>query len=308
MRQDEPAGTLIDPEYLPFSDEELLPHFTGDGEARVARFKQSAARYRRFLSENVERMGLSMRLSRLPCQVEKDETFWTATALKHLIDSPDCRIRLATLLSGAFGPTPPFRQLASWEECLTGQLQLILEAALPSPRSYVQWLATNHRGQHFIPYVLHAARSTTARELEGSTHVDAIVVNIDNGFSLHVEAKVLSDISATVTFDVFRNQLVRNIDVMLEAYGKLELPFSRRDPALSLLALLTPRAFRDRPQSRLYGWLYGEYKKTPSAMGRDLPHRLEQEWPAVAERLGWLSFEDIESVLPGACPWSKRLT
>jgi len=28
-----------------------------------------------------------------------------------------------------------------------------------------------------------------------------------------------------------------------------------------------------------------------------------QDWPAVAKRLGWLTFEDIEEVVPGACPW-----
>ena len=37
------------------------------------------------------------------------------------------------------------------------------------------------------------------------------------GVAVIFEAKVLSDISAHVTFDLARNQLARSIDVMLEA-------------------------------------------------------------------------------------------
>lgn len=38
-----------------------------------------------------------------------------------------------------------------------------------------------------------------------------------NGVAVIFEAKVLSDISTHVTFDLARNQLARNIDVMLDA-------------------------------------------------------------------------------------------
>lgn len=134
----------IDVEYLPFAEEELLPHFTGDARKQVARFRQSADRYRSFLKENETRSGIPLKLARLACQIEKDETFWTATALKRVVDSPEGREKLATLLSQAFGPTPPLPQFAQWSECLTGNLHLILEAALPSPKSYLEWLRSNH--------------------------------------------------------------------------------------------------------------------------------------------------------------------
>ena len=69
--------------------------------------------------------------------------------------------------------------------------------------------------QQPIPYILRAAKGKK-RSLEGPTHVDAILVNIDNGFGILFEAKVLSDISYQITYDTTRNQIARNIDVMLE--------------------------------------------------------------------------------------------
>jgi hypothetical protein len=91
------------------------------------------------------------------------------------------------------------------------------------------------------------------------------------------------------------------VDVMLED-GQEPKWLARRKADRSLFALLTPRCFRDRPHSRLYGFLYEEYKANPAALGRDLPHR-DENWRTLAHRLGWFTFEDVNDVLPGACPW-----
>ena len=56
-------------------------------------------------------------------------------------------------------------------------LELILEGALPSPKSYVAWLEENLDSRHFIPYIFHATERENKRTLEGATHVDAILVN-----------------------------------------------------------------------------------------------------------------------------------
>jgi hypothetical protein len=42
------------------------------------------------------------------------------------------------------------------------------------------------------------------------------------GVAVIFEAKVLSDVSTHITFDVARNQLARTIDVMLEANPQLQ--------------------------------------------------------------------------------------
>jgi hypothetical protein len=46
-----------------------------------------------------------------------------------------------------------------------------------------------------------------------------------------------------------------------------------------------------------------EYRTHPSALARDIPHRPSVDWPEIARRIGWLTWEDCEQVLPGSCPW-----
>lgn len=117
------------------------------------------------------------------------------------------------------------------------------------------------------------------------------------------EAKVLADASCGIGFDVLRNQLARNIDVMLQPNPNLQKPLTQRLPGRTCFVLITPEIFRDHPQSRLYGWLMRDYQHHPAALRRDLPHRTGTDFAAVASRLGWLSWEDCNRVLHGACPW-----
>jgi hypothetical protein len=157
--------------------------------------------------------------------------------------------------------------------------------------------------------VLDAAEGKKRRGLEGATYVDALLINPQNGFSVIIEGKVTSDISCSVSFDNYRNQIARSIDVMLERNPRLDEPLKSRDPARSLFVLLTPDQFRLAPKTRLYGWVMNEYQTAPESLGRDLPHREGANWVDVSRRLAWISYEDIEYVVTGACPWiSPRLT
>ena len=113
-------------------------------------------------------------------------------------------------------------------------------------------------------------------------------------------------IEIVISFDNFRNQLVRNVDVMLEPNGDMTPPLQHRRPERTLFALLTPQVFRERPRSRLYGWLFEEYTSNPKALARDLPHRDGADWNTVAQRLGWITFEDIDELVPEACPWLQK--
>jgi hypothetical protein len=294
---------IIDATYLPFTEDELRPHFLRGPDEQISHFTESARRYHEFFNEN--NLDVRQDRARGPCQIEKDERFWTATALKKLVEAPDGVDLLAALLSKAFdSPRPPLAAFDDWRNCLTGNLHLALEASLPSPPSYCSWLRENGSRQHFIPYVGRAREHNTGGNLEGATSVDAVIVNVDNGFGLLIEAKVLSDISTTVSFDAFRNQIARSIDIMLEE-GQGPKWLAARKARDSLFALLTPRCFKERPHSRLYGFLYEEYKDDPAALARDLPHR-DENWADLARRLGWFTFEDVNDVLPGACPWLKQ--
>jgi len=292
--------------YLPFSGKELGRHFMHqpekNPEKNVEYFQKSAGKYCWCPDKcQEERCGKSIKESRGECQIEKDERFWTAATLMKLYHSADRVDVFARLLSKAFGETPPMEGIAGWNDCLSGDLNLLFEVDLPSPKGYSACLRDHLTKRQFIPYVLYAAAPPRNQKLslEGPTQVDALLINEKNGFAVIFEAKVLSDISYGITFDVMRNQIARNIDVMLEDHG--DKPLKRR-PDKTLFVLLTPGMFKDNPHSRLYGWLFNDYKSHPACLARDIPHRADQDWTTVSKRLGWLTWEDCNEVVHGACP------
>lgn len=128
-------------------------------------------------------------------------------------------------------------------------------------------------------------------------------MNPKNGFAWLIEAKVLSDVSYSISFDNYRNQVVRNLDVMLDNTSQPGAGLEARDPARSLFALLTPGNFKRYPSSRLYGWLIHEYQSDPRTLQRDLPHRADIDWKSLSRRIGWFTFDDVERVRPGTCSW-----
>ncbi len=297
---------IIDPIYMPFSPEELAPHFVQQADKHVGYFVKAARRYQNFMDGAGDTRGIPMSRAEGARRIEGDRRFWAATSLKHLYDSPARVPGLARLLSEAFGTSPPVHGLYSWEECLSGDLRLFFQACLPAPKRYTSWLRDHLKDRQLIPYVLDAADRGNGRALEGATRVDALFLNLDNGFSLLVEAKVASDISCSVSFDHYRNEIARGIDVALDKSdknGRRERPLNVRDPERSLFALLTPEDFKLNPKARFYGWVMNEYQTNPTALERDLPHRKGIAWDQVSRRLGWISYEEIEFVLPGACPW-----
>jgi len=227
---------VLDPIYLPFSAATLAKHFAPVGvsvntpEDYLRYYQESADRYRTFLLTDAGQKPLPLTSLRAPCQIEKDERFWTAACWLHIFYASNRVETLTRLMTDCFGSQPPVATLRTWEECFEGDLRLYFEAHLPSPVSYKRWLRENLQQRNLIPYVLRAASRAGNRDFEGATHVDALLLNASNGFALLVEAKVLSDVSNQVSFDVARNQLARNIDVMLEQNPLLEPPLRDRDP------------------------------------------------------------------------------
>ena len=294
---------MIDETYLPFTEEELRGHFVADVEGQIAYYRKSADRYHRFLAKHRDTAGIPLTKARTPRQIEKDERFWTLTTLKRVFDDPSRDALLTTLLTGMFGEVPPVSGLRSWQACLAGDLRLYFEACLPSSPSYVRWLRRNLDSQQMVPYVLDAALRDNARRLEGATHVDALFLNPSNGFAWLIEAKVLSDVSYSISFDNYRNQIARNLDVMLDNTSHPGAGLETRDPDRSLFALLTPAGFKERRSSRLYGWLIHEYQADPSALQRDLPNRSDTDWVGLSKRIGWFTFDDVERSRPGTCGW-----
>jgi hypothetical protein len=233
--------------------------------------------------------------------VEKDEKFWIAACMMTVFHSPTRNDELTGLFRRAYGEKPPVHGVNEWQECLSGDLHLFFEANLPSPRSYKEWLSDNLPRRQVIPHILDSAHQK--KTLEGATNVDALILNSGTGFSVLIEAKVLSDVSHGVVYDLMRNQIARNIDVMLEKNLGLCDPLDKRDPQKSLFLLVTPRLFKDYPTTRFYGYKFNEYKNNPGSLAQDLPHRSNCDWAGQSKRLGWLTWEDFREVNSNCCRW-----
>ncbi|MEX2397552.1 MAG: hypothetical protein WD491_11025, partial [Balneolales bacterium] len=168
-----------------------------------------------------------------------------------------------------------------------GDVKLYFEPNLPSPPCYREWLQKNLG--HPIPYVREAARKACGEKnranLEGATNVDALLINASNGFAVLIEAKVLSDISCQVSYDIKRNQIARNLDVMLHSDDTMTSPLNKRSPGNSLFMLLTPQTFKDNPHARFYGYKFREYATDPRALANDLPHRGIEELEGLGRRM-----------------------
>jgi len=157
--------------------------------------------------------------------------------------------------------------------------------------------------RQLIPYVLDAAAGDSSARLEGFTHADTVLVSETSGFAVIFEAKVSADISYEITFDMMRNQIARYIDVMLEKPTEQSPPLSRRLPEKTLFVLVTPRMFREHWRSRLYGRVMNDYWSDPDKLGEDIPHREQLDCAGIVRRLGWITWEDCNAVLPAACSW-----
>jgi hypothetical protein len=214
---------------------------------------------------------------------------------------------------------------------LGDELRVQLEVPMISPKRYYDWLSKreNYTAVNPVKYIRDAAaavfnrpgtrRSPHAR-LEGATYADALLVS-ETGFAVVLEAKVTSDISHGVSFDATRNQIARVLDVILGdpnsnvSRPKTDDPRTWRDPNRTLFALLTPRSFHGKYRhTRLYGWLFDEYKRYgkdgSDLLLKHLPHRdAPGELAEIPTRLGWLTYEDCNEILPTSythiapCSW-----
>jgi hypothetical protein len=293
--------------YLPFTEDQLRLHFAAvagdpraDPDRHVAYYRQSLNRLRDLDRGSRAADARTVKRAR---QIEKDERFWVVAALMALFHGGRRQSAFASLLDRAGLGAPG--DFTEWTAALRGELALFFEVGLNSPRVYREYLSRNLDERAPIPYVREAAGRAKLR-LEGATQVDALLIAADTGVGVLFEAKVLSDCAAMVTYDVLRNQLARNIDVMLDRQSTLPFPLDQRDPALSSFVLLTPELFRDNPRSRLYGWLIDDYRSRPESLAEDLPHR-SGDWSAVAQRIGWATFEDCRRVDADACKWLRRV-
>lgn len=248
-------------------------------------------------------------------QIEKDERFWVMGALLAAFHAPDRVGTLARLLGVALGQQPPCDGgFATWRDALgeAADLELYFEANLPAPVAYKTSFADGTPLRALVPHQRSLAEAKLSRHwtsptpggpaLEGKTWVDALLVSRTTGVAVAFEAKVLSDVSTHTTYDDTRNQIARNLDVLLERNERVCDALRARRPERSCFVLLTPRRFTARG-TRLYGHLMEEYRHGPGLLEEHLPHRDPAVLEGVRRRLGRLTFEDVRDHVPGACGW-----
>jgi hypothetical protein len=124
-----------------------------------------------------------------------------------------------------------------------------------------------------------------------------------------------------VSFDATRNQIARLLDVILgDPDDKVSRsttgdPRTWRVPKRTLFGLLTSLGFKDEYRhTRLYGWLFDEYKRYGKGgsdlLLKHLPHRSAPgELADIPARVGWLTYQDCNEILPASnahkalCSW-----
>lgn len=160
-----------------------------------------------------------------------------------------------------------------------------LERQYRPPNGYLKWIKDEVKN-HPVKYIRErAARHKQNQPLESRTHVDAFIET--DKLLIFFEIKFTSDISHSTTFNPFRNQLARLIDVGLE--------MNEHNGKEVLVILSTPRRLYEK-KSRLYYYKVKEYTD-PKLIKEDI------EWRSVSEirdnvlAVSWIALEDLIDAL-----------
>jgi hypothetical protein len=125
------------------------------------------------------------------------------------------------------------------------------------------------------------SRANVAEPVEGPSEIDIIFDH--EKFLVYVEAKLGSDVSMSTTYDLQRNQIIRNIDCLIANAGN-------RNPIFWLLV-------KDEAPAREYVRLVRNYRTDPSFLFRDLPHRDAERLKGIAQNLTILLWSDFRELV-----------
>ena len=161
-----------------------------------------------------------------------------------------------------------------------------LERQFSPPAGYLDWLK-NEVKNHPVRYIREQAndRLKANKPLESRTHVDAFIET--DKLLIFFEIKYTSDIAHSTTFNPYRNQLARLIDVGLDLakYSGKEV----------LVLLSTPSELCER-RSRLYHYKVQEYSD-PLMISRDIAWRNVSEIRDNLLAVRWIALEKLVSLL-----------
>jgi len=106
---------MMHPIYLPFTKQQFLSHFADvkrngvciKNRRHLKYYKNSIKRYNEYLANNSDRKEKPLNEMRFPCQIEKDERFWTATCMMTTLYSSHRLQEFIHLFNNTYGDVPP---------------------------------------------------------------------------------------------------------------------------------------------------------------------------------------------------------
>ena len=230
-------------------------------------------------------------------QTEIEQMELPTTQMKRILDSEESEDLLTWNIFATLKRSQPLsRWLALWlQTCFTDPPQVLKNAQIhlwpgrrrpptyPPPPEWEKWLREQYRQS---PIPLFRDWAAKKGRMEGKTEIDVAIENDE--VLIFVEAKYLSDISNHVTYDPWRDQIARCVDV--GSYHAKERAF--------FFILLTPRWPDEYAQnSRLYHYKLHEYQQNPDALRAKLPHRVTGEKPVdfelMSQRIAQAYWDDL---------------
>jgi hypothetical protein len=214
-------------------------------------------------------------LEAFPNQYDKAEELITFYTFAPLVLSLN-RVGLTNRILGLAGISPFEENVAS----------VALERQYTSPTGYLHWFK-NEVKSHPIRYIREksADRLKTNKPLESRTHVDAFIET--DKLLIFFEIKYTSDIAHSTTFNPYRNQLARLIDVGLDV--------AKCSGKEMLVPLSTPSTLYER-RSRFYFYKVKDYSD-PLMIQRDIGWRTVSEIKDGLLAVKWIPLEELISLL-----------
>jgi len=178
-------------------------------------------------------------------------------------------------------------KLAQINEQAIGNVVLSLEKPIFSPKGYLSWLREEVLKINAVSYmreqaIIHLELNKT---LETATHVD-VEIKTDN-LVIFVEMKFTSDISINTTFNPYRNQLARLIDVGIE--------IAKEEKKKIIVLLASPSEFFQN-KSRFYYYKIQDYSNF-SEIKKDIVWRKQEEIEKYVMAVKWIPLEELIKTL-----------
>jgi hypothetical protein len=225
--------------------------------------------------ENADSARTSKTLDASANQYDKAEEIITFYTFAPLLLSLN-KVGLTNRILGLAGISP-------YEENVAG---VGLERQYPPPAGYLHWIR-NEVKSHPLRYIREKSTdySRANKPLESRTHVDAFIET--DKLLIFFEIKYTSDIANSTTFNPYRNQLARLIDVGLEL---------AKCSGKEVLVLLSTPSKLYESRSKLYYYKVQEYSD-PLMISRDIAWRNVSEIRDNLLAVKWIALEQLVSLL-----------